>query len=215
MDQQREREIALGLRKGDPEAWHALYDEFARPVWVSVARRLGPRHAEVADIVQETFMAAGRGARQYDAGRGSLWMWLSGIARNHVALYFRREKRHGDWHTVSDLAATAAGLLPWLEGRQAEPGAALEAAETAELVRATLAALPREYEILLVAKYIDEASLAQLAAAERSTPVALSSKLARARKASREAFLETSARPAGNEERETSARSPRNEERVR
>jgi RNA polymerase sigma-70 factor, ECF subfamily len=215
MDEQREREIALGLRTGDPEAWHALYDEFARLIWEAVARRLGPRHADVADVVQETFMAAGRGARQYDGSRGSLWMWLSGIARNNVALYFRKQMRHGGWHTVSDLAATAAGLLPWLENRQAEPGAALESAETAELVRAALAALPRDYETLLVAKYIDEATLGQLAAAEQSTPAAASSKLARARKAFREEFLKTSARTAGNEDRETSARSPRNEEPVR
>jgi hypothetical protein len=33
MDDQREREIALGLREGRSEAWHALYDEFAPKVW--------------------------------------------------------------------------------------------------------------------------------------------------------------------------------------
>ncbi len=61
MDDEQELEIALGLRTGKPESWHALFDEFAPSIWQAVARCLGPRHAEIADIVQETFMAAAQG----------------------------------------------------------------------------------------------------------------------------------------------------------
>jgi RNA polymerase sigma-70 factor, ECF subfamily len=201
MDEPREREIALGLREGKHEAWHALYDEFARPVWQAVARRLGPRHAEIADIVQETFLAAARGARSYDSRRGSLSMWLSGIVRNSIALHFRKLKRHEPAEAGRDTAATAARLLPWLEGKQADLAAALESAELADLVRTTLTEVPRDYETLLVAKYIDEASIEQLAAAERSTPVAIRSKLARARQAFQKLFQKTSAFSSAREER--------------
>ena len=115
MDDQREREIALGLREGRPEAWHALYDEFAPKVWQAVSRWLGPRHAEIADIVQETFMAAAGAARQYDDRRGSLARWLGGIARNKIALYFRKQKRHERLDAGPDGAA-AAGRLAALAG---------------------------------------------------------------------------------------------------
>jgi RNA polymerase sigma-70 factor, ECF subfamily len=197
MDELREREIAAGLREGKPEAWHALYDEFATAIWQSVARRLGPLGADVADVVQETFMAAARGARGYDGSRGSLWMWLSGIVRNSVALYFRKHKRH----EPAQGTAAAEGLLPWLESQETDPAKALESAETADLVRATLSALPLEYETLLMAKYIDEASVEQLAHHERASPVAIRSKLARARQAFRELFVKTSAYSSKNEDR--------------
>jgi RNA polymerase sigma-70 factor, ECF subfamily len=200
MDGQQEREIALGLREGKPEAWCALYDAFAPSIWQSVARWLGPRHAEIADIVQETFMAAARGARQYEHSRGSLATWLSGIARNKIALYFRREKRH-EIGTDPDGAVTAARLLSWLENQQDDPPAALQAAELAGLVRATLTALPADYEALLVAKYIDGVSVDELAAAEQSTPVAVRSKLARARQAFREHFVKTTGYSSDSEER--------------
>ena len=144
-------------------------------------------------------------------------MWLSGIARNSVALHFRKQRRWEEKQAaasvpsqqpadrggeteppgVSRFGRSATRLLAWLENRRADPGAALEAAETADRVQATLAALPRDYETLLVAKYIDEASLAQLAAAERSTSGAICSKLARARQAFREAFARTSQRKRG------------------
>ena len=201
MDEQREREIALGLRAGKSEAWHALYDEFAPRIWESVARWLGPRHAEIADVVQETLMAAATTAQRYDASRGSLGMWLSGIARNKIALYFRKQKRHQRLDTGAEGAAAAGRLMLWLEDRKYDPGAALQAAEMAGLVRATLTALPADYETLLVAKYIDGASLQELATAEQTTPVAVSSKLARARQAFRELFVKTSAYSSDSEER--------------
>ncbi len=125
-------------------------------------------------------MAAAGTARGYDANRGSLGMWLGGIARNKIALYFRKQKRHQRLDTGPEAAAAAGRLMLWLEDRHYDPGAALQAAETAGLVRATLTALPADYETLLVAKYIDGASLQDLAAAEQITPVAVSSKLARA-----------------------------------
>jgi RNA polymerase sigma-70 factor (ECF subfamily) len=202
MDDQREREIALGLREGRPDAWHALYDEFAPNVWQAVSRWLGPRHAEIADIVQETFMAAAGAARQYDDRRGSLARWLGGIARNKIALFFRKQKRHERLDAGPDGAAAAGRLLLWLEDREFDPAAALEAVELAGFVRATLTALPGDYETLLVAKYVDGESVEQIAVAEQSTPVAVRSKLARARQAFREHFVKTtSAYSSDSEER--------------
>ena len=200
-DEHREREIALGLQAGKPEAWHALYDEFAEPLWQTVARHLGPHQTEVADIVQETMMAAARSARQFDLSRGSLWMWLSGIARNNIALHFRKNKRRDRLKPGNDGTAIAAQLLPWLENQQADPCAALESAELAGLVRAALTELPHDYETLLVAKYIEEITVEQLAAAENSTPMAIRSKLTRARQAFRETFAKTTGCSSENEER--------------
>src|SRR5262245_65696738 len=93
MDEHEERLIVQGLRRGQVEAWHALYEAHADRVWKPVARLLGPNSADVADVVQETFLAAARSAAAYDPKRGSLWLWLCGIARRHAALHYRKEQR--------------------------------------------------------------------------------------------------------------------------
>jgi len=177
MGEHAEREIVRGLREGSAEGWRALYDAFALRVWNGVARRVGPSSSDVADIVQETFLAAARSARNYDPARGSLWCWLSGIARNQTALFFRKLGSRLD--TAHDFE---------LPGREAEPAELLGTAELALSVRRVLSLLPVEYETLLVGKYLDELSLEDLAAAENSNASAIGSKLARARQAFRKEF---------------------------
>jgi RNA polymerase sigma-70 factor (ECF subfamily) len=190
MDDHEEHQLAEGLRQGKTDAWRMLYDAYARQVWQSVARLMGRNAADVADVVQETFLAAARAAPQYDPARGSLWMWLSGIARRHVALHFRKEQRHGRAKRVEEwLAAGGGRVVRWLEHREAAPGDALAAAELSGLVRAALSELSEDYEMLLTAKYFAGASVDEIAASEQCSATAVRSKLARARRAFREAFL--------------------------
>jgi RNA polymerase sigma-70 factor (ECF subfamily) len=196
MDEHLAREVARGLREGRPDAWRTLYDAFAQRVWQGVARLLGPGANDVADVVQETMLAAARSARTYDDAQGSLWNWLWGIARIQVSIHYRKQKRHdqlkqaGDW-----LAASGGRLAHWLDGIDPAPADLLESAELAVLVRLALAELSAEYEMLLTAKYLDGESVEQIAARERSTETAVRSKLARAREAFRKVFLRLTGDP--------------------
>lgn len=169
-----------GLRRGDPDAWRALYDAYAERVWREVARRLGPHPADVADVVQETMLAAARSARTFDESKGTVWQWLAGIARVQVALHYRQRQRHERWKQSP---------LDRSEGIDAPQSTDLETAELAARVRAALEALPGDYGPLLTAKYLDGESAEAIAGRERVTEVALRSKLARAREAFRRAFL--------------------------
>jgi RNA polymerase sigma-70 factor (ECF subfamily) len=189
MDPAQEHEIARGLREGRPEAWRALYDAYARPIWQAVVRALGPRATDVADVVQETFLAAARSARHYDPARGTLWLWICGIARNQVALHYRRARRHERLQPVAARPSDAARQVArWLEDRAQGPADSLADAELAGLVRDTLTELPADYEILLTTRYLDGASVEQIAGRENSRAAAIRSKLARARQAFRVAF---------------------------
>lgn len=194
MDVQQERAIAQGLREGRAEAWRALYDAHAERVWRCAARLIGGNAADVADVVQETFLAAARSAGTYDPSRGPLWVWLWGIARRHVALHFRKQQRHDRLRQAEAWLAACNGEL--LGNREEAPPELLEAAELATLVRVTLTELPADYESLLTAKYLEGASVETIASQEQSTSTAVRSKLARARQAFREAF-EKYATPAG------------------
>ena len=136
------------MREGKTEAWRTLYEAYAGRVWLAVARRMGPESADVADVVQEIFLAAARSASTYDAARGSLWGWLSGIARRHVALHYRRQTRH---HRLRRLVGQPGvdnqRVVRWLEGREDLPADALATAELADSVRTTLGQLPADYSI--------------------------------------------------------------------
>jgi RNA polymerase sigma-70 factor (ECF subfamily) len=189
MDDRTERDVALGLRQGKVEAWRALYEAYAERVWRAVARLLGADSADVADVVQETFLAATRSAAAYDPARGSLWVWLWGIARNHAALLYRKRGQEERLRRAGACLASNGAVLGYLRGRAATPPEeALASAELATLVRATLTDLPEGYGVLLTAKYLDGLPVEDIARHTQSTPAAVRSKLARARQAFREGF---------------------------
>ena len=174
MNEQQERAIAQGLRAGDPEAWRTFYDTFCERVWRTAARRIGANSADVADVVQETFLAAARSAGQFDPERGPLWAWLTGILRNQVALQFRKKQRH---ERIRELD------VPSGQDRHER-----QRAELAALVREALTELNDDYTSLLSAKYLDEETVEDIAASEQTTTTAVRSKLARARRAFRDAY---------------------------
>lgn len=176
MDERDEHRIARGLSAGRPDAWRALYDAYCERVWRAVAHRLGTATADVADVVQETFLAAARSARNYDPAQGPLWAWLWGIARLQVLLHFRKTARRDEVHAKYE---------PSANGERRDP---LEVIEESQRVRATLLELPADYELLLAAKYLEGESVETIAVRQGCTPIAVRSKLARARAAFREAF---------------------------
>lgn len=183
MDACDEIEIAHGLRTGDSDAWRSLYDANAQRVWCLVARAVGAGSTDVGDVVQETFLAAARSAASFDPARGSLSAWLTGIARRQIALHYRRRKRHLPPANSCgiDPASHATSLMDDCD----DPASAFAADERADRVRAALTELPTDYEVLLVTKYVDGASIEQIAIAESSSAEAIRSKLARARRAFR------------------------------
>ena len=179
LDEHDQSAVICGLRTGNRESWAALYEGYSVDVWRYVARLVGPNVPDVADFVQETFLAAARSARQFDPQRGSLWSWLTGIAHHNVSLYWRQISQAARLQSLSE--NHAGELHRWLEGSEADC-LPFEQSELAELVRGVLAELPSDYAALLTAKYIDDASLDDLSRQWRQTVEALKSKLARARR---------------------------------
>lgn len=189
MDQSTHAEIAQGLRQGSCSAWLKLYELYAEQLWFNVARLMYSDPVSVADVVQETFLAAARSARNFDHRRGSLWVWLWTIAQRQVALYYRREKAQEARAKAQQWWCSLDGQKAhWINGREKPPAEVLESNEMAILVRHTLAELPAEYQTLLTSKYIDGVAVEQIAEQVGSSSEAVRSKLARARKAFRRIF---------------------------
>ena len=189
MDKNTERKIAQGLQQGNRQAWLQLYEAYAEPVWRNISRLTGGDSAAVADIVQETFLAAARSARNFRPDRGTLWVWLWTIARRQVALYYRKQKPNivlrqtQQWWTSLD-----GEKFDWIDAKADMPPDILQSQELAALVRCALSELPSDYQTLLLAKYVDNQPAERIAGQMNCSEIAVRSKLARARKAFRKAF---------------------------
>jgi RNA polymerase sigma-70 factor (ECF subfamily) len=189
MDKNIERQIAQGLQRGDRQSWQRLYEAYAEPVWWNISRLTGGEPAIIADLVQETFLAAARSARNFNADRGTLWVWLWAIARRQIALYYRKQKPQ---IALDQARLWWAGLdgekFDWIDAKVDMPTDILESKELAVLVRLALSKLPGDYQTMLIAKYVDNQRVERIAEQMNCSGIAVRSKLARARKAFRKAF---------------------------
>ena len=76
-----ESEIIERLRSRDPEGLAAAYDRYGRIAY-SVFLRMTHDAATAEDLVQELFLRIWNRARDFDADKGSLNVWVLSIARN-------------------------------------------------------------------------------------------------------------------------------------
>jgi RNA polymerase sigma-70 factor, ECF subfamily len=85
-----DRALILAIAGGDEWALRQLYERDAP--WLAVRLRRSLPASAVEDVLQETFIAAWRGAGSYQ-GSGELGGWLWGIARRQAALWLRKHGR--------------------------------------------------------------------------------------------------------------------------
>ena len=189
MDKQTEQEIMIGLHRGDRCKWQQLYNAYAERIWKNTARLMCSHSSSVADVVQETFLAAARSAGTFNADTGSLWSWLWTIASRQIALYYRRQKPDSvlagakHWHLDQD-----GQKIDRIDKCANKPEDIIESHELIILVRYALNQIPAQYQILLLEKYVDNKPIKLIAKHMNCSESALKSKLARAREAFRKAF---------------------------
>ena len=176
-EQQASRETLLrrSVLSGDEAAWEMLYAESFEPLWAYVAWRCGGIAELTDEIVQQTWLVAVRRIRRFDPNRGTFIAWLRGIAGNALRNHFRKQKRERSRQEPLEL-----------DGLVAETIDPAIARDRAERVARSLAELPEPYEQVLMAKYFDHRSVAEIARDLNATPKAIESRLSRARAAFRE-----------------------------
>lgn len=174
----RERALRSAVLAGDERAWQEWYHESFQGLYAYVAWRCAGLRDLTDEVVQDTWLVAVRRIRRFDPEAGSFKAWLRGIAANVLRNHLRRRRRAAN-HT-----------LP-LSGPYPAPDSAAQAIaerERAERIARALAGLPERYETVLRAKYLDQQTVAQIAAAQGETPKTIESLLTRARQAFREVY---------------------------
>jgi RNA polymerase sigma-70 factor, ECF subfamily len=173
----RERGLWRAVLAGDEQAWETLYADAFDGLTGYVHWRCAGLRDLADDVVQETWLTAVRRIRGFDPERGSFAAWLRGIAANVVRNQLRRHaRRNGEAREQLRVGNPPAET-------------AEQKREQAEQIARAMASLPEHYEAVLRAKYLDQQSVADIAAGRGETLKTIESLLTRARQAFREAYL--------------------------
>ncbi len=164
-----ERALIAGLRCGDQASAREFYDRYAARIHRFIFHALpADLRADAEDLLQETVMALAE-ALPYFRGECSLSTFACAIARRKVASFVRSNSRR---------ARLAAEQAPASEPSGGEADRS-DAANAAGLALDTLSSEHRE---VLLLKYVEEISVAEIASMLRLSEHAVESRLARARR---------------------------------
>jgi RNA polymerase sigma-70 factor (ECF subfamily) len=155
---QTDDELLLRLRKGDEQAFTALYRRRQGAIY-RFALHMSGSSAVAEDIVQEVFLALLREECGFDPARGTLSGYLFGIARKLVLRNLERGRSNVPLQAETDEAAPRE--LAVID----DPLAGLTRHETIEALRRAVQALPRRYREVVVLCDLEELDYADAAVA--------------------------------------------------
>lgn len=142
-----------------------------------------PERAE--EIVQQTWVRAVRAIGTYDPQRARVVTWLKTIARNEARRLLGREFRQIPLSQVEPQVLTALEQID----TTALPESALERKELQALVHNSVWELKPQHRSVLLQKYMEDRSIAQIAAGNGRSVKATESLLTRARLGFKNVFL--------------------------
>jgi len=185
--------LAKRIAAGDVAAWQMFFDQYSPWAYRFAYHHLGGNHADAEDLCSDILMTAARSVKRYDTRRGTLDLWLLGLARHRLARFCRRRRR--ELHVIPEASTSAASPEIPLASQPADT------ALTRDVVNRALASLPQRQAAVLIAKYVSGHTVDELARSMDSSPKAVESLLSRARAAFRSAFNSLLHDDAGGENR--------------
>jgi RNA polymerase sigma-70 factor (ECF subfamily) len=164
-----ELRLVRAMAQRDRSAWDDMYGRHVADVFALVYHLVGRDRQAAEDLNQEVWLLAIEQIDRFDAKRGNFRDWLLGIARHRAFRHHRRAAVP----TVDSRPDRLANDLP--------PPELLEGRERANVVRAALVCLHDGSRNVLLAKYAEGLSVAQIAAQSGRSAKAVESLLSRAR----------------------------------
>jgi RNA polymerase sigma-70 factor (ECF subfamily) len=168
-----DRRLLRALARREKDAWATMYNRHRRDLYGFIHHLAGGDAALAEDVHQDVWLAALEGIDRFNARSGRFRDWLMGIARHRVSRHFRGLSR------VS--YATVRGWGHGPEPAGLPPPELLEDLERADVIRAALLCLNPEHRDVLLQKYIDGCTIAEIAEQSGRTPKSVESLLTRAR----------------------------------
>lgn len=192
---EEDRKLAQRVMRGDEKAFDAFFHLYYPRVYRFCQRRLSITDAE--DVAVETIRHAIRRIETY-RGEAMLITWLYKVARSQISAFYKRENKHQDLVLIDDDEQVQAEVAAMASNLQDMPESQHEEAQRQHLIHFMLDSLPGNYGQVLQWKYIEGFSVEEIAEKLATSPTAIQSMLARARKAFRTTYDEIQDRVAQN-----------------
>ena len=153
MQQHSDEQLAWRARNGDHAAFEILVERYQKQIF-ALAYRLGGDYDEARDMAQESFIHIYQELSRFDVSR-RFFPWMYRVAHNTCLNMLRKKPREiTPLDHVVDLASASDA-----EGNPPEAYARLEQSEA---VNAALQALPEQYRLPRVLKYLEGMSYQQI-----------------------------------------------------
>ena len=152
MPEQKEEEILVRASQGDPDAFGALYAQYVDRIFNYVYYRTGNVH-DAEDLTARVFHRALHHIQRYTDRGVPFSAWLYRIAHNLVANWHRDRNRHQEI-PLSD--------APTLHYRGDPPEMALMQTQDREALLRLIRFLPSERQHLLILKFVENMSNAEI-----------------------------------------------------
>ena len=158
-----ERDLLNRASRADPEALGQLYDQYVDRIYNYIYHRVG--QAELAeDLTAQVFARMLEAIRDGRAWRTSFSGWIYRIAHNLVIDYYRRR------HRATFVELEEAHPIPTAE---TDPLRRVEARLESERLRAALGKLTEEQAEVITLRFLEELSIAEVAATMDKTEGAI------------------------------------------
>lgn len=153
MQQHSDEQLVTLTLNGDNRAFEILVQRYEKQVF-ALAYRLGGDYDEARDMAQESFLRIYNELPSFDVSR-RFFSWMYRVAHNTcINLLHKRPRETAPLEAVVDLARD--------ERVAADPQAAFHQLECGEAVNAALQALPEQYRLPLVLRYLEGMSYQQI-----------------------------------------------------
>lgn len=149
-----EKQYIKEARKGNKEAFGALYDHYLPQIYRFVLFKVS-RKAEAEDLCHEVFLSAWKNMPGYKDKGFPFSSWLYQIARNAVIDFYRTSKNNVQIELVDE------NSIQLVQSSQKELDTTLEM----EMVRKCLSKIRPDYQDLIIMRFIEEMENDEIAAA--------------------------------------------------
>lgn len=164
-------ELLEACRRGDREAWRALYEAHKDRVYSIALFYFHGDEAAAADATQQVFLKVMNGIGNYH-GNSQFSTWLHRIVVNTCIDSSRRRK--------SSAVVNADTVLAVIADPQVSHEEAMAGREVARSVQDAIAQLPPKLRVAILLRYFDELAYPEMAVALNCSIGTVSSRLSRA-----------------------------------
>ena len=178
-----ETRLVERLRSGDTAAIEEFYNLYKSRLYLLVYEQVDRDKTTTEDLVHEVFLAALSSLDRF-RGDSQLYTWLRSIALHKINDFYRHQAREP---RPTESCADSDGIeLERAGGDELSAQNVMENEEVRQSVHQALADLPRDYQEVLVLKYLRDMPVLAISQIMGRSPKSVEGLLSRARKAMRD-----------------------------